>query len=115
MTKYKEYVDRMLEINKEFFDDFKKTHDLYDNDPEKYQVEYNKKGKEALVIIKDYENKLCSQSEKAGYSKYTTGLAEKFQLEVKKHFPMIDHIGVKTTSSNKSSKEDIFLKRISLS
>lgn len=115
MTKYKEYVDRMLEINKEFFDDFKKIHDLYDTDPERFQDKYNKKGKEAMLIIKDYENKLCSQSEKAGYSKYTTGLAEKFQLEVKKHFPMIDHVGVKTTSSNKNSQEDVFLKRISLS
>ena len=114
MTKYKEYVDRMLEVNKDFFAEFKTIHDLYEADPDKYQGEYNIKGKEALIIIKDYENKLCSQSEKAGYSHYTTGLAEKYQAEVKKHFPMIDHVGVITKTPNKNGNSNFFLKKISL-
>lgn len=94
MTKYKEYVERMLENNKELFADFRKLHDKYASDQEKYQEEFNEEGEKVSVVIREWEGKLCRQSEKAGYGSYTSGLAEKFQAEVKKVFPLIDHIGI---------------------
>jgi hypothetical protein len=94
MTKYKEYFDRMLTENKEIFDKFKTLHANYGMDEDKYQEEFNSEGEKILKIIHEWENKLCSQSEKAGFSNYTGNLAEKFQAEVRSHFPLIDHVGI---------------------
>ncbi len=94
MTKYKEYFGKMTEANKELFDKFANIHADYGMDQDKYQEEFNKVGEEVLRIVHDWENKLCSHSEKAGYGGYTGNLAEKFQQEIKSHFPLIDHIGI---------------------
>ena len=111
MTKYKEYADRMILQNKKFFEEFKTVHDKYTSDQEKYQTVYNDVGQKALLIIKEWEDKLCKHSEKAGYSVFTASLAEKFQGEVKKKFPMIDWIGV----ISKTNKPEFTLKKITLS
>ena len=95
MTKHKQYAQRMLKINKSLFSSFKKLHDKYEQNPDKWQEKFNTEGEKVLQIIREYENKLCSQSEKGGYSKFTPKLAEKFQSEIKKQFPLIDHIGLK--------------------
>lgn len=94
MTKYQEYFKRMLETNKELFDKFAKVHADYGLDEEKNQEEFNKVGAEVLRVVCEWENKLCSQSEKAGFSSYTGNLAEKFQAEIKNHFPLIDYVGI---------------------
>jgi hypothetical protein len=94
MPKYKEYVQRMLDSNKELFEKFSELHNKYSLDEDSHQEEFNKLGGKVVVVVKEWEDKLCRQSEKAGYSSYTTGLAEKFQGEVKKHFPLIDHVGI---------------------
>lgn len=94
MTKYKEYFDRMVSENKEAFGAFTTKHFEYSTNQDKYQEEFNTEGEKILKIIHEWENKLCSQSEKAGYANYTGNLAEKFQDEVRKHFPLIDHIGI---------------------
>lgn len=88
----------MLSENKEVFESFRAVHDKYSFDSDKYQEEFNKEGEKILLIVHEWENRLCSQSEKGGYGKFTGGLAEKFQAEVKKFFPMIDHVGIKTNS-----------------
>lgn len=84
----------MIEQNKKAFDRFKALHDKYALDQEVYQDEFNQEGEKILAITREWENKLCMQSEKAGYGNYTTGLSEKFQAEIRHHFPMIDHIGI---------------------
>lgn len=94
MTKYKEYYDRMTQDNKKVFDDFAKLHLDYSIDRDRYQEKFNNKGGEILKIIHEWEDRLCSQSEKAGFGSYTGNLAEKFQEEVRSHFPLIDHIGI---------------------
>jgi len=94
VTKYKEYFGRMLEENKKIFDDFKALHANYGMDEEKYQNEFNIEGEKILKIFHEWENKLCSQSEKAGYANYTGNLAEKFQAELRAAFPLIDHVGI---------------------
>lgn len=94
MTKYKEYFGKMVEVNKELFDKFAKLHTDYGMDNDKYQEEFNKEGEKILATVHEWENRLCSHSEKAGFSNYTGNLAEKFQEEIKNHFPLIDHIGI---------------------
>jgi len=108
-AKYKEYVDRMLELHNEEFKKFQELHDRYALNEESLQEEFNEKGRKIMVLVKQWENKLCMQSEKGGYGSYTSRLAEKFQEEVKRHFPKIDQVGLiveKTTP--------FFLKKISL-
>lgn len=84
----------MIDTNKGAFDEFKKIHALYDLDQDKWQEKFNKEGEKIVKIVKEWEDRLCKQSEKAGYSNYTGGLAEKFQSEVKKEFPLIDRVGL---------------------
>lgn len=93
MTKFKEYFQRMIEQNKKEFESFRVIHDEYALNPDINQEKYNQEGKEILKIIKEWESKLCHQQEKK-YSQYTGNLAEKFMDEVRKEFPMIDHIGI---------------------
>ena len=83
----------MLKQHKNEFDDFRKIHDEYTLNPDDLQEKYNKAGKKIIIIIKEWENKLCKQQEKT-YSQFSGKLAEKFWVEVRKDFPMIDHIGI---------------------
>ena len=94
MTKYREYFERMITNEKEIFDAFIKLHMKYSLDQDLMQEEFNKQGAKVLAIIHEWEGKLCSQSEKAGFGNYTTNLSDKFMLEVRKSFPLIDHVGV---------------------
>lgn len=93
-AKYKEFYEMMIKQNKETFDEFKKVHDEYLKDPKKWYKEFNKIGSDIQDLMREYENRLCRQSEGAGNSKFTTALSEKFQAEVKKNFPKINFIGM---------------------
>lgn len=94
MTKYKDYVQKMLEDNQEVFDAFRIIHDQYSLDPNANQEEFNRNGKIVQEIIREYENRLCRNTERGMYSKFSGGLSEKFQNEVRKIFPNIDDIGI---------------------
>lgn len=96
MTKYREYFERMLTNNKDLFDKFTKLHLQYSLDQDGLQKRFNTEGAEVVTTIKEWENKLCSTSEKAGYGGYTSNLSEKFWQEVRKSFPLIDYVGVIT-------------------
>lgn len=116
-TKYKEYLDRMLKFHKKEFDEFRVTHDKYALNEEGLQNKFNKAGEKITPIIREWENRLCSQSDKAGYGGFTSKLAEKFQAELKKIFPKIDQLGIIIDESESSGKkEPVFaMKRIRLS
>lgn len=94
MAKYKEFYELMIKQNKEDFDAFQKVHDNFVKDPEKYKAKFNELGRDIQDTVREYENRLCRQSEGAGNSKFTTALAEKFQAEVKSHFSKINQIGL---------------------
>lgn len=111
MVKYKEYVQKMLDENRKLFDEFKVLHDKYALSSNGLQGEFNEKGEKILELVREYENRLCTNTERGMYNKFSAGLAQKFQDEVRKLFPMIDHIGLKVDEHNKSS---FFLKRIKL-
>jgi hypothetical protein len=94
MPKYKEYVDKMLNQNKEAFDSFREIHDKYALNPGQWQEVFNKEGGKVMYLVRRYEDMLCNRSEGSGYGHYSGGLAEKFQSEVRKIFPQIDKIGI---------------------
>ncbi len=115
MTKYKEYVKKMIDENKEAFTSFKKVHDLYALDTSKMQQEYNEAGSKIQDIIREYEDRLCRNTERGMYSTFSGGLAEKFHAEIKKIFPMIDHIGLIPQENNPVPQGDLFsIKKIQL-
>ena len=92
--KFKEFYELMVKQNQEDFDEFKKAHDGFVKDPHKWKAKFNELGRDIQDTIRTYENRLCRQSEGSGNSKFSTHLAEKFQQEVKAHFPKINFIGM---------------------
>ena len=94
MTKYREYFLKMVEDNKELFGAFRKIHDAYSLNPDELQEKYNKEGEKILEVVREYERRLCANTERGMYSRYSEGLADKFQNEIRKHYPMIDSIGI---------------------
>lgn len=94
MTKHEEYFLDMLENNKEMFDEFKKIHDNYVQDPASWKKEFNQKGQDIVRIIRKYENMLCGKSESGKYGKFSSKLAEKFWESVRNLFPKIDFVGI---------------------
>ena len=95
MTKYQEIFNKMLEQNKELFEQFSKLHDEYALNSEELQDRFNQLGAEVQGVIKTYEDRLCGHSEGSGYAAYSGQLAEKFQGLVRKKYPKIDFVGVK--------------------
>ena len=102
MVKYRQYYQKMLEDNKELFDSFRILHDNYALNPEEHQGQFNKEGEKIMAVIREYENRLCRNTERGVYSKYSTQLAEKFQNEVRIHFPKVDSIGIIIEGPEKS-------------
>jgi len=94
MSKYQKYYQLMLSQNKELFDKFRVVHKAYELDPKSNQTEFNEIGRDVQDVARDWENRLCSQSEKSSYGKFSTTLSDKFWDEIRKDFPKIDHIGL---------------------
>ena len=92
-AKYKEYVDRMFQIHQELFSEFARIHELYSQDDRTHQEEFNRVGEKVMRVVREFEAKLCATQEKT-YSQFTSRLAEKFQNEIRRHFPLIDHVGI---------------------
>lgn len=104
----------MVEENKDAFDKFTQVHFDYSGDPDRHQDNFNKEGEIVLKIIHQWEDKLCSQSEKAGFGSFTGNLAEKFQNEVRAHFPLIDHVGIVVSKTSATAVNKFSLKKIKL-
>lgn len=113
-TRYQEYVNKMLDEQKIVFDTFRKIHDEYQISGEALQEKFNEVGTGVLRIIQDYEDKLCSNQERGMYNKFSSTLSEKFRAEIKKIFPMIDHIGLKIEKAKTVETDDFSLKKINL-
>lgn len=94
MTKFKQVFNEMIEQNKELFDEFEWVHQHYSENPGKWQRTFNIVGEKVLEVIRKYEDLLCRKSEGGGYGKFTSNLSQKFQEEIRIHFPKINHIGI---------------------
>jgi len=99
----------MVAENKEAFSKFTNVHFEYSTDQDKFQEMFNSEGTKILDIIHEWEGRLCKASEGAGYGTYTTKLSEKFQEEIRSHFPLIDHVGIIVKKSPSFSIKKITL------
>lgn len=95
MTKSQQYFQDMLEYNKELFDEFKDVHDRFTRDETKWKDAFNEVGERVLVVVRKYENLLCSHSESGKYGKFSDKTADTFWKYIRGAFPKIDFIGVK--------------------
>jgi pentose-5-phosphate-3-epimerase len=96
-TKYKLIFDEMVSKYEKEFDSFQEIHDRFEENPKKWQDEFNKEGEKIMEIVREYENKLCGHMENTKNSTYSAGLAEKFRAEIKRYLPKLDMIGVIVT------------------
>ena len=92
MVKYKEFYTRMINQNKELFENFAKAYEQFVTDPEKYKEQFNTIGKEINVIVRRTDNKLCAQTELSQYNKFSSGLSDKFWEMVRENYPFIDKV-----------------------
>lgn len=108
MTKYKEYFQKMLGENAELFSNYRQLHNEYKENIVT-QEEYNDRGKPVLAIIREYEDRLCRQTESGGYSVYSGNLAEKFWDEIRREFPLVDRIGIIVKKVNVETADEEFI------
>ena len=94
MRQYQSIYQQMIDENKELFDSFFKIHDQYVQSPKIHQQRFNEIGREIQEIIHAYERRLCGKTEGGMYSKFSSGLSEKFWGLARQDFPKIDFIGV---------------------
>ncbi len=95
MSRYQQAYNQMLAQNQTLFDEFTLIHAAYLADPQTAKPKFNEVGKKILSIIQDHDRRLCSQTERGGYSRYSANLSEKFWALVRTHFPKIDLVGTK--------------------
>lgn len=95
MTKSQQYFQDMMDYNKELFDEFKDIHDKFALDEKKYRETFNEVGERVQVVIRKYENLLCSKSEAGKYGKFSDKTADTFWKYIRGAFPKVDFIGMK--------------------
>ena len=95
MTKYQQAFEIMMESKRPEFEEFRRVHDLYKSDQDKWKDEFDRLGKPILKIIEETEGLLCMKMEGSGRGKFSSTVAEKFREEIRKYLPLIDLIGVK--------------------
>jgi hypothetical protein len=95
MSRFQEVFDEMLLEHEKEFSAFKKVHDLYKLDQQKWTKQFNELGIPVLDIVREYENRLCSGMEQGGKGEFTSLLSEKFWQLVREYLPLIDLVGAK--------------------
>lgn len=96
MTKYQQYYQQMSEENATVFDAFQPIHDHYLQDRKRWSKQFHEEGAKVVEIIREWERRLCSGMERGNNAVYSMKLSEKFWGEVKKRFPHIERVGVKS-------------------
>ena len=94
-AKYRQLFLEMMEQHRDLMLDFKDIHDKFLQDEEQYKNEFNEKGKKVVDVIREYEMKLTAHQNSGQFSKYSSGLADKFWDQIRSFFPRIDFVGVK--------------------
>lgn len=92
--KYKHFYHLMVDQNRSLFDQFSKVHDGFSKDQPTWEKQFHEVGRDIKDIMRDWERRLCSGTEKGNYGQYSAKLAEKFWAEIKKDFPLIDQVGL---------------------
>ena len=84
----------MVTKHEKEFDAFQDLHDKYEEDPKRFQAEFNSEGAKIMDIVREYEDRLCGHMENTKNATYSANLAEKFRGEIKRYLPKLDMIGV---------------------
>jgi hypothetical protein len=96
MVKYKQYFLDMATENQELFNQFKPIHDGYQTDRKQWSQRFHTEGQKVVDVIREWERRLCSGMERGHNAVFSAKLAEKFWAEVKKEFPLIERVGVRS-------------------
>lgn len=94
MSKYEQYYQKMIDENSKLFAEFQDIHDNYVLNPRECQTKYNEIGEEVVSIIRDWEKRLCRESEGGQFGKFSASLADKFWSLVRRDFTKIDFVGI---------------------
>jgi hypothetical protein len=95
MQKYQTMFQRMLDENKELFNNFTQVHEAFILNEEMNKARFNQIGSEVLVVIREYERILCGKTESGQYGKFSSNLSQKFWDEIRKVYRKIDFVGIK--------------------
>lgn len=103
MTKYAKYYQQMWEVNSLILREFQDIHDQYRPNQRDTAVKkkFDQVGKLAREIMEQWDARLCQQMEKGKNSVFSSKVSEKFWIEVKKDFPLVDLVGVEVSFSQK--------------
>ena len=96
-AKYLELFNEMVSKYEKEFDSFQELHDKYEENPRKWQDQFNAEGAKIMEIVRQYENRLWGHMENTTNATYSANLAEKFKNEIKRYLPKLDMIGVVMT------------------
>lgn len=96
VQKYKQYYKLMQSNNEKLLQQFKKIHDGFASDPSSWEDQFHAVGRDVLDVMRDWERRLCSGTERGNYALYSVKLAEKYWNEIKHDFPLIEQVGLKT-------------------
>ncbi len=94
MQKYQTIFERMLEENRELFDNFAGIHSAFVINPDMNKAKFNAIGSEVLDVIREYERILCGRTESGQYGKFSGNLSQKFWDQIRKLYPKIDFVGI---------------------
>lgn len=83
IPKYKKHYEEMIEYNEEVFRALKEL--------DRKSQEFKEIQRKAVRIVHQYENALCNRTESTKFSKFSTGLSDKFMEEVRRDYPEIDY------------------------
>ena len=85
-TKYEKQYEEMIKINKSLFDELKKL----SSNPK--TEEFASLQRQIIRVIRKNEDRLCSRSENANFSSFTTNLANKFWEKIRENYPEVDYL-----------------------
>lgn len=94
-AKYRQLFLDMMQEHRDLFLDFKEIHDKYVDNEDEYKDAFNEKGAKVVEIIREYEMRLTSHQNSGQFSKFSSGLADKFWDQIRTFLPRIDFVGVK--------------------
>ena len=95
MTKIQTVISELKEKHQKELDSFQSIHNAYMRDRKSNQKKFNDEGIKIMEILRHYEKILCGKQERSDMARYSSSLSEKYWLEIKKDFPMIDFVGAK--------------------
>lgn len=97
-SKYLQYYNLMMDQQKAAFEAFKPVHDAYQADRSNAEAQeaFHTQGQKVVDIVRDWDRRLCSGMGKGQFSQYSQKLSETFWNRVRKDFPLIDLVGVRS-------------------